>query len=94
MKNAEVAGQAHVKTGTLTGVRSIAGYVLDAQGNRAVVVFMVNHTNAFNAQAAQDAMLAWVHNRDSSNCCRRGTDLTAGASIKNKVTTVAISRRP
>jgi D-alanyl-D-alanine carboxypeptidase/D-alanyl-D-alanine-endopeptidase (penicillin-binding protein 4) len=55
----------------LSGVRSIAGYVLDAQGNRAVVVFMVNHANAFNAQAAQDALLGWVHNRDSSNCCRR-----------------------
>ena len=71
LKSAEVAGQAHVKTGSLSGVRSIAGYVLDAQGNRAVVVFMVNHTNAFNAQAAQDAMLGWVHNRDSSNCCGR-----------------------
>lgn len=71
MKSAEVAGQAHVKTGSLSGVRSIAGYVLDAKGNRAVVVFMVNHANAFNAQAAQDAMLGWVHNRDSSNCCRR-----------------------
>ena len=69
LKSAEVAGQAHVKTGSLSGVRSIAGYVLDAQGNRAVVVFMVNHANAFNAQAAQDAMLGWVHNRDSSNCC-------------------------
>ena len=71
LKSAEVAGQAHVKTGSLTGVRSIAGYVLDAQGNRAVVVFMVNHANAFNAQAAQDAMLGWVHNRDSSGCCGR-----------------------
>lgn len=71
MKSAEVAGQAHVKTGSLSGVRSIAGYVLDAKGNRAVVVFMVNHANAFNAQAAQDAMLGWAHNRDSSNCCRR-----------------------
>jgi D-alanyl-D-alanine carboxypeptidase/D-alanyl-D-alanine-endopeptidase (penicillin-binding protein 4) len=71
LKSAEVAGQAHVKTGSLSGVRSIAGYVLDAQGNRAVVVFMVNHANAFNAQAAQDALLGWVHNRDSSNCCRR-----------------------
>lgn len=66
LKSAEVAGQAHVKTGSLSGVRSIAGYVLDAQGNRAVIVFLVNHANAFNAQAAQDALLAWTHNRDSS----------------------------
>ena len=71
LKSAEVAGQAHVKTGSLSGVRSIAGYVLDAEGNRAVVVFMVNHANAFNAQAAQDALLSWVHNRDSGACCGR-----------------------
>ena len=71
LKSAEVAGQAHVKTGSLSGVRAIAGYVLDAQGNRVVVVFMVNHANAFNAQAAQDALLGWAHNRDSSNCCGR-----------------------
>jgi len=32
--SAEVAGRAHIKTGTLTGVRAIAGYVLDAS-NRA-----------------------------------------------------------
>ncbi len=66
LKSAEVAGQAHVKTGSLSGVRSIAGYVLDAQGNRSVIVFLVNHANAFNAQAAQDALMAWAHNRDSS----------------------------
>lgn len=71
LKSAEVAGQAHVKTGSLTGVRSIAGYVRDAQGHRVVVVFMVNHANAYNAQPAQDALLAWVHNRDSSGCCTR-----------------------
>lgn len=71
LKSAEIAGQAHIKTGSLSGVRSIAGYVLDAQGNRAVVVFIVNHANAFNAQAATDALLNWVHNHDSSNCCRR-----------------------
>lgn len=71
LKSAEVAGQAHVKTGSLSGVRSIAGYVLDAQGNRSVIVFLVNHANAFNAQAAQDALLAWAHNRDSSACCGR-----------------------
>jgi len=69
LKSAEVAGQAHVKTGSLSGVRSIAGYVLDAQDNRVVVVFLVNHANAFNAQPAMDALLSWTHNRDSSNCC-------------------------
>ena len=71
LKNAGVAGQAHVKTGSLSGVRSIAGYVLDAQGNRAVVVFMVNHANAYNAQAAMDALLSWAHNRGSNTCCGR-----------------------
>jgi D-alanyl-D-alanine carboxypeptidase/D-alanyl-D-alanine-endopeptidase (penicillin-binding protein 4) len=70
LKSADVAGQAHVKTGSLSGVRSIAGYVLDAQGNRSVIVFLVNHANAFNAQAAQDALMAWAHNQDS-NCCGR-----------------------
>jgi D-alanyl-D-alanine carboxypeptidase/D-alanyl-D-alanine-endopeptidase (penicillin-binding protein 4) len=69
LKSAEIAGQAHIKTGSLSGVRSIAGYVLDAQGNRSVVVFMVNHANAPGAQAAMDALLNWTHNRDSSNCC-------------------------
>jgi D-alanyl-D-alanine carboxypeptidase/D-alanyl-D-alanine-endopeptidase (penicillin-binding protein 4) len=71
LSDADVAGQAHIKTGSLTGVRSIAGYVLDAQGRRLVVVSMVNHPNAGNAQAAQDALLAWVYNRADDACCRR-----------------------
>ncbi|MGE4111161.1 MAG: D-alanyl-D-alanine carboxypeptidase/D-alanyl-D-alanine-endopeptidase [Burkholderiales bacterium] len=71
LKNAQIAGQAHIKTGSLSGVRSIAGYVLDAQGNRVVVVFMVNHAKAYNAQSAMDALLTWVHSRDSSDCCKR-----------------------
>lgn len=61
LANAQVAGQAHIKGGTLEGVRAIAGYVLDANGRRVVVVFMVNHQNAPQAQAAQDALLQWVH---------------------------------
>ena len=32
-------GQAHIKTGSLEGVRSIAGYVLDKTGRRWIVVF-------------------------------------------------------
>lgn len=61
LSNADVAGQAHIKTGSLSGVRAIAGYVLDARGRRVVVVFLVNHPNAGAAQAAQDALLRWVY---------------------------------
>ncbi len=63
LSGAEVAGQAHIKTGSLTGVRAIAGYVLDARGRRVAVVFIANHANAGNAQIVQDALLRWVHQR-------------------------------
>jgi D-alanyl-D-alanine carboxypeptidase/D-alanyl-D-alanine-endopeptidase (penicillin-binding protein 4) len=56
-----VAGQAHIKTGTLEGVKTIAGYVLDKNGRQQIVVFFVNHANAKDAQAAQDALLSWVY---------------------------------
>jgi serine-type D-Ala-D-Ala carboxypeptidase/endopeptidase (penicillin-binding protein 4) len=56
-----VAGQAHVKTGTLNDAAAIAGYVQDMNGRRWLVVMMINHANAPQAQAAQDALLAWVH---------------------------------
>lgn len=55
-----VAGRAHLKTGSLEGVRGIAGYLLDRQGRRHIVVFMVNHPNAAQAQAAFDALLDGV----------------------------------
>jgi D-alanyl-D-alanine carboxypeptidase/D-alanyl-D-alanine-endopeptidase (penicillin-binding protein 4) len=58
---ADVAGRAHIKTGSLNDVRAIAGYVLDARGRRSVVVFIVNHPRAAAAQAAQDALLKWVY---------------------------------
>ncbi|MBL8521884.1 MAG: D-alanyl-D-alanine carboxypeptidase, partial [Betaproteobacteria bacterium] len=55
-----VAGQAHVKGGTLNDVRALGGYVLDVQGRRWIVVLMVQHPNAGLAQPAQDALLRWV----------------------------------
>jgi len=51
------AGQAHLKTGSLEGVRGIAGYLLDQRGKRHIVVFIVNHPNAAQAQPAFDALL-------------------------------------
>ncbi|MBI4207650.1 MAG: D-alanyl-D-alanine carboxypeptidase/D-alanyl-D-alanine-endopeptidase [Betaproteobacteria bacterium] len=64
LSGALVAGQAHIKTGSLTHVRSIAGYVLDYQGRRVAVVFIVNHVNAGHAQPVQDALLKWVYQRE------------------------------
>ncbi len=54
------AGQAHIKGGTLNDVRAIAGYVLDRNGKRWIVVFIVNHPNAAASQPAQDALLKWI----------------------------------
>ena len=61
LKDQDVAGQAHIKTGTLSGVRTIAGYVLASSGKYYVVVFMINSPKAINGQVAQDALLEWVY---------------------------------
>ena len=57
-------GQAHLKGGTLTGVQSVAGYVLDQRGQRWIVVMVVNHPNAGASGPAMDALVEWVHRRD------------------------------
>jgi D-alanyl-D-alanine carboxypeptidase/D-alanyl-D-alanine-endopeptidase (penicillin-binding protein 4) len=60
-RNGASAGQAHLKGGTLTGVQSVAGYVLDARGERWVVVVIANHDNANRAQGALDALVDWTY---------------------------------
>lgn len=54
-------GQGHIKTGTLDGVKTIAGYVRDKKGKWQIVVFLINHPNAAAGQGAQDALLNWVN---------------------------------
>ena len=61
LRGERVAGQAHIKTGLLSDARSIAGYVLDRSGRRWVVVMLVNHPRAPEADAAIDALLEWVY---------------------------------
>ena len=61
LRDGGVAGQAHIKTGSLEGVKAIAGYLLDRNGRWQIVVFLVNHPNAAAAQTAQDALLEWVY---------------------------------
>jgi len=58
-----VAGHAHIKTGTLQGVKTVAGYVFDKKGRRSVVVCLINDPQAAAGQAVQDALLQWVYNR-------------------------------
>ncbi|MEY4592505.1 MAG: D-alanyl-D-alanine carboxypeptidase/D-alanyl-D-alanine-endopeptidase [Pseudomonadota bacterium] len=60
LTNSQSTGRGHIKTGTLTGVKSIAGYVLNQRGERFVVVFLINHPHAQQGQAAMDALLRWV----------------------------------
>lgn len=61
MLHKDVAGQAHIKTGTLNDVRAMAGYVLAASGRRYAVVCLVNGLNSGGAQGLQDALLQWVY---------------------------------
>ena len=60
---AGASGRAHLKGGTLNGVQAQAGYVLDAQGRRWVLVMIMNHPQANGAQAALDALVEWVYAR-------------------------------
>ncbi|HET7401033.1 MAG TPA: D-alanyl-D-alanine carboxypeptidase/D-alanyl-D-alanine-endopeptidase, partial [Usitatibacter sp.] len=55
------SGRAHLKGGTLDGVQSLAGYVLDRNGRRWIVVMMLNHARANAAQPALDALVEWVY---------------------------------
>jgi len=61
LKTSSSAGRVHLKTGFLDGVSAIAGYVLDAQNKRYVVVMMVNHSNSAASKAAQDSLIEWVN---------------------------------
>ncbi len=61
LHGAPVAGQAHMKTGLLSDARAMAGYLLDAKGRRQIVVMLINHPNAPDAEAANDALLRWVY---------------------------------
>lgn len=55
-----LAGRAHIKSGSLNGVRAIAGYVLADSGRRYAVVALVNHERAAAATPFFDALLTWV----------------------------------
>jgi len=63
LRGSPVKGHAHIKTGTVRGASGIAGYVLDRQGDRWIVVALMNGKtlNTWSAHAVQDALLTWVY---------------------------------
>jgi len=63
LKESAAANHAHLKTGTLEGVKTVAGYVRSRKGKEWVVVFFIAHPNAKYGQDAQDALIEWVQGR-------------------------------
>lgn len=57
LRNTGVAGNAHIKTGTLNNVRAIAGFCRDGRGNTWVVVAILNHSQPWGASAILDQVL-------------------------------------
>ncbi|QDL52901.1 D-alanyl-D-alanine carboxypeptidase/D-alanyl-D-alanine endopeptidase [Rhodoferax aquaticus] len=53
-------GSAHLKTGTLSNVVAVAGYVDGASGKRYVLVVLINHPNASAARPAIEALVDWA----------------------------------
>ena len=62
-RNGSVGGQALLKTGSLEGVRALAGYVIEPSGRRFTVVAIVNDRNAARAGPALDYLVQWVFQR-------------------------------
>jgi len=60
-RNGSVAGSALLKTGSLEGVRALAGYVIDREGRRYIVVALINHKNAARGREALDFLVQWVY---------------------------------
>lgn len=64
MRKRHVAqGNAHIKTGYIQNVRSIAGYVQTKSGERYAVAAIVNGPSAINSIPVMDAVICWVYGR-------------------------------
>ena len=53
-------GRAHLKTGYIDGVRALAGYVLDRNGERWLLVAVLNHPLALGGKDGMDQLVEWV----------------------------------
>ena len=60
-----LTGMAHMKTGSLDNVSSIAGYFQARSGNRYIVVMLHNHTDIHRGpgEEVQEALLRWLYEK-------------------------------
>lgn len=61
LTDSPLAGRGYVKTGTLDGVKSAAGYLLDANGNWQAFALILNHPAAPTAESVVDAVLREIY---------------------------------
>ncbi|MDD2885951.1 MAG: D-alanyl-D-alanine carboxypeptidase/D-alanyl-D-alanine-endopeptidase [Dechloromonas sp.] len=71
LKGSPLAGRAHIKSGTLEGVKSAAGYGQDAAGRRYTVIFLINDPRAAAGSPALDALLRWLGEQGHSRSTAR-----------------------
>jgi D-alanyl-D-alanine carboxypeptidase/D-alanyl-D-alanine-endopeptidase (penicillin-binding protein 4) len=57
LKTTAMAGEAHIKTGTLNTVRAIAGFSRDINGNTWAVVAILNDPKPWGASSVLDQVL-------------------------------------
>ena len=60
LRRSKASASAHLKTGSLNEVNTLAGYVHGNSGQRYVLVAMVNHPNAGAARPVMDALVDWA----------------------------------
>ncbi|WP_198118488.1 D-alanyl-D-alanine carboxypeptidase/D-alanyl-D-alanine endopeptidase [Massilia rhizosphaerae] len=68
LQDGPAAGRARLKTGSLSNVVALAGYVRDADGRQCVLVAFVNNDQAGNGRgrAVLDALVNWVARLDGT----------------------------
>ena len=55
-----IAGEGRFKTGSLTGVKAIAGFLRDAAGREMLIVCITNQSGGIRVRSFQDALIKWA----------------------------------
>jgi D-alanyl-D-alanine carboxypeptidase/D-alanyl-D-alanine-endopeptidase (penicillin-binding protein 4) len=63
LKRSKAQSTAHLKTGSLRDVAGVAGYVDGPNGQRRILVAILNHPNASAARPVFDALIDWTAQR-------------------------------